>query len=68
MRSIIHQQLNMSFANTLSMRFVESFGSHSDGVWHYPSPERIASLDVSVFGTCSLARGRRNMLLEFHKR
>ena len=24
MRSIIHQQLNMSFANTLSMRFVEN--------------------------------------------
>ena len=42
MRSIIHQQLNMSFANTLSMRFVETFGSETDGVWRYPSPERIA--------------------------
>ena len=26
MKSIIHQQLNMSFANTLTMRFVETFG------------------------------------------
>lgn len=48
MRSIIHQQLNMSFANTLSMRFVEAFGSETDGVWRYPSPERIAALEVET--------------------
>ena len=48
MRSIIHQQLNMSFANTLSMRFVEKFGSETDGVWRYPSPEIVANLDVST--------------------
>ena len=48
MKSIIHQQLNLSFANTLSKRFVESFGDEMDGVWRYPSPERIASLDVSA--------------------
>jgi DNA-3-methyladenine glycosylase II len=47
MRSIIHQQLNMSFANTLSMRFVESFGSETNGVLRYPSPETVANLDVS---------------------
>ena len=46
MRSIIHQQLNMSFANTLSMRFVEAFGTETDGVWRYPSPEITAGLDV----------------------
>jgi DNA-3-methyladenine glycosylase II len=48
MRSIIHQQLNLSFAHTLTLRFVEAFGDEMDGVWRYPSPERIASLDVSV--------------------
>lgn len=48
MRSIIHQQLNMSFANTLSMRFVETFGSESNGVLRYPSPEIVANLDVSM--------------------
>ena len=47
MKSIIHQQLNLSFSHTLTKRFVESFGSEVDGVWRYPSPERIASLDVS---------------------
>ncbi|WP_210469576.1 DNA-3-methyladenine glycosylase [Sporosarcina sp. 6E9] len=47
-RSIIHQQLNMSFANTLSMRFVETFGSKMDGVLRYPSPDIVANLDVST--------------------
>lgn len=46
MRNIIHQQLNMAFANTLSKRFVEKFGSETDGVPRYPSPEIIAALDV----------------------
>lgn len=48
MKSIIHQQLNLSFAHTLTKRFVETFGSELDGVWRYPTPERIASLDVST--------------------
>lgn len=46
MRSIIHQQLNMTFANTLSMRFVEAFGTMTDGVWRYPLPEKTAELTV----------------------
>ena len=48
MTSIIHQQLNLSFSHTLTQRFVESFGEQVDGVWRYPSPERIALLDVSA--------------------
>lgn len=48
MKSIIHQQLNLSFSHTLTKRFVESFGDQLDGVWRYPSPERIASLDVTA--------------------
>ncbi|MFD1929071.1 DNA-3-methyladenine glycosylase family protein [Sporosarcina siberiensis] len=47
MRSIIHQQLNMSFAHTLTMRFVETFGSEIDGVWRFPSPEKIALLEIA---------------------
>lgn len=46
MRSIIHQQLNMSFAHTLTMRFVETFGSEIDGVWRFPSAEKIALLEI----------------------
>ena len=47
-RSIIHQQLNMAFANTLTMRFVETFGSKVDGVWRYPSPGQTAGIDVAT--------------------
>nr|WP_025783600.1 DNA-3-methyladenine glycosylase [Sporosarcina sp. D27] len=46
MKSIIHQQLNLAFANTLLMRFVEKYGSQQDGVWRYPKPERIAAVSV----------------------
>lgn len=44
MKSIIHQQLNLSFAHTLSSRFVQTYGHESEGVWFYPSPETIAAL------------------------
>lgn len=45
MKSLIHQQLNLKFAHTLTEKFVHKFGSHVDGVWFYPSPEIIASLN-----------------------
>jgi len=43
-KSIIHQQLNLKFAHTLTTRFVQSFGREVDGVWFYPEPERVAAL------------------------
>ncbi len=46
LKCIIHQQLNMAFAHTLSKRFVENFGFALDGVWFYPRPEVVASLEV----------------------
>ncbi|NYF24038.1 DNA-3-methyladenine glycosylase [Sporosarcina sp. JAI121] len=46
MKSVIHQQLNLSFAHTLTKRFVETFGDETEGVWRYPAPEHIASLNV----------------------
>lgn len=46
MKSIIHQQLNLTFANTLTLRFVKIFGEEIDGVLCYPSPERIATLQI----------------------
>ncbi|KGX92973.1 DNA-3-methyladenine glycosylase [Pontibacillus halophilus JSM 076056 = DSM 19796] len=45
MKVIIHQQLNMKFAYTLSSRFVQTFGELVDGVWFYPTPERVARLE-----------------------
>lgn len=46
LKCIIHQQLNMAFAMTLTERFVKTFGFEKEGVWFYPQPERIASLKV----------------------
>jgi DNA-3-methyladenine glycosylase II len=46
LKCIIHQQLNMAFAHTLSTRFVQTFGFEVDGVWFYPRPEVVANLTV----------------------
>ncbi|MEW8970962.1 MAG: DNA-3-methyladenine glycosylase [Mesobacillus sp.] len=46
LKSIIHQQVNLKFAFTLTERFVKSFGEELDGVWFYPSPEKVAQLTV----------------------
>lgn len=47
MKIIIHQQLNMKFAHTLTTRFVEKYGECHDGVWFYPDPETVASISYS---------------------
>ncbi|WP_404330920.1 DNA-3-methyladenine glycosylase family protein [Mesobacillus maritimus] len=46
LKCIIHQQLNLSFAHTLTERFVKTFGTELEGVWFYPTPEKVASLTV----------------------
>lgn len=46
MKCIIHQQLNLAFAHKLTERFVHTFGFEQDGVWFYPTPEKIATLAV----------------------
>ncbi|MFD1738015.1 DNA-3-methyladenine glycosylase family protein [Bacillus salitolerans] len=47
LKCIIHQQLNMSFAFTLTKRLVQTYGEEVDGVWFYPLPEKVASLAYS---------------------
>lgn len=46
LKSIIHQQLNLKFAHTLTERFVKTYGNEIDGVWFYPIPEKLAALTV----------------------
>ncbi|MDF2535617.1 MAG: DNA-3-methyladenine glycosylase [Bacillales bacterium] len=45
-RCLIHQQLNMSFAMTLTKRFAETYGELIDGVLFFPKPEVVAMLEV----------------------
>lgn len=47
MKGIIQQQLNTSFSNTLTMRFVEKYGERMEGIWTYPKPEVVANLRVA---------------------
>lgn len=47
LKSIIHQQLNLSFAHTLTERFVKTFGFEVDGVYFYPQPETVAHLNIA---------------------
>ncbi|MDC3418176.1 DNA-3-methyladenine glycosylase family protein [Aquibacillus salsiterrae] len=46
-KTIIHQQLNMKFAHTLSARFVQTYGEQHHGVWFYPSPDVVANISYS---------------------
>lgn len=46
LKCIIHQQLNLTFAHTLTERFVKTYGYVKEGVWFYPDPEKVAELNV----------------------
>lgn len=46
LKCIIHQQLNLAFAHTLTERFVKTFGFEKEGTWFYPLPEKVAELTV----------------------
>ena len=45
MKCLIHQQLNVTFAHTLTERFVKEFGYQIEDVWFYPKPEIVATLE-----------------------
>ncbi|MGM0875946.1 MAG: DNA-3-methyladenine glycosylase family protein [Bacillota bacterium] len=45
MKCIIHQQLNLAFAHTLTERFVTNFGYQVEDVWFYPKSETVAALE-----------------------
>ncbi len=44
MQCLIHQQLNLSFAHTLTERFIKNFGEEKGGIYFCPRPEIIANL------------------------
>jgi len=44
--SIIHQQLNLKFAYTLTERFAQNFGTVVDGVTFFPLPEEAANIPI----------------------
>ncbi|RWZ58172.1 DNA-3-methyladenine glycosylase 2 family protein [Halobacillus fulvus] len=64
MKVIIHQQLNMKFAHTLSTRFVETFGHQRNGVWFYPSPEEVAALDYDQLRTLQFSQRKAEYVID----
>ncbi|MFD2925078.1 DNA-3-methyladenine glycosylase family protein [Halobacillus naozhouensis] len=64
MKVIIHQQLNMKFAYTLSTRFVEQFGYKRDDVWFYPNPEVVASLDYGQLRELQFSQRKAEYIID----
>ncbi|WP_163529186.1 DNA-3-methyladenine glycosylase family protein [Halobacillus ihumii] len=64
MKVIIHQQLNMKFAYTLSTRFVEQFGYKKDDVWFYPDPEVVACLDYGQLRELQFSQRKAEYIID----
>ncbi len=56
LKCIVHQQLNLSFAHTLTERFVKTYGFEQDGVWFYPQAETVAALTVEQLRELQFSR------------
>lgn len=67
MKSIIHQQLNLSFARTLTSRFVQTFGEQRDGVWFYPSAEKIALLEIDTLRSMQFSTRKAEYMIGVSK-
>ncbi|TGB03938.1 DNA-3-methyladenine glycosylase family protein [Halobacillus salinus] len=68
MKVIIHQQLNMKFAYTLSTRFVQHFGSEKDGVWFYPTPDVVAELSYEQLRELQFSQRKSEYVIDTSKK
>ena len=64
MKCFIHQQLNLKFAHTLTERFVHTFGFQHEGVWFYPTPEKIAALDYEDLTSMQFSRRKAEYIID----
>ncbi|WP_223702584.1 DNA-3-methyladenine glycosylase family protein [Sutcliffiella deserti] len=64
MKCIIHQQVNMKFAHTLTERFVHTFGFEQEGVWFYPKPEDVAKLDYEDITALKMSRRKAEYIID----
>ncbi|QWH16032.1 DNA-3-methyladenine glycosylase 2 family protein [Bacillus mycoides] len=46
LRCIIHQQINLKFATVLTEQFVKRYGTEKNGVYFFPTPERVANISI----------------------
>jgi DNA-3-methyladenine glycosylase II len=67
MKTIIHQQLNIRFAYTLTERFVKQFGTEKDGVWVYPSAETVSKLDYEDLRNLQFSQRKAEYVIDTSK-
>ncbi|WP_186576775.1 DNA-3-methyladenine glycosylase family protein [Aquibacillus kalidii] len=66
-KTIIHQQLNMSFAHTLTKRFVEKYGERRQGVWFYPDPETVANIPYQSLQDLQFSRRKAEYVIDLSR-
>ncbi|MFX3625516.1 MAG: DNA-3-methyladenine glycosylase [Ectobacillus sp.] len=62
-RCIIHQQLNLKFAFTLTERFVKTYGNEKEGVWFCPEPERVAKIPMEELRALQFSQRKAEYLI-----
>jgi len=62
-RSIIHQQVTMSFAKTLTHRVFEKYGTTAGEIIHPPTPEQMAEATIDDLRTLQLSTRKAEYLL-----
>lgn len=67
MKSIVHQQLNMKFANVLTERFAKTFGFQQQGVWFYPQAEKVAELPVDELRKLQFSQRKAEYVIDTSK-
>jgi DNA-3-methyladenine glycosylase II len=63
MRPIIHQQINMKLAISLTEQFVKTYGFEIDGVPFYPFPETVAKLSVEELRRLRISQRKAEYLI-----
>ena len=66
-KCIIHQQLNIKFAYTLTERFVKAYGTEVNGAWFYPSPDRVAALTVEELRELQFSTRKAEYIIDISK-
>ncbi|MEI2403930.1 DNA-3-methyladenine glycosylase family protein [Niallia taxi] len=66
-KCIIHQQLNIKFAYTLTERFVKAYGTEVNGAWFYPSPHRVAALTVEELRELQFSTRKAEYIIDISK-
>ncbi len=68
MRCLIHQQLNMSFAMTLTKRFADQYGELSGGVRFFPRPARVAQVTVTELRELQFSTKKAEYVIDLSQR